>query len=47
MHLKSKKKIALVTGSSRGIGFAIAKSLDKKGIKVFLNSSKKVSIKLL
>ena len=47
MLLKSKKKIALVTGSSRGIGFAIAKSLDKKGIKVFLNSRKKISRKLL
>lgn len=47
MFLKSKKKIALVTGSSRGIGFAIAKSLDKKGIRVFLNSRSKISRKLL
>ena len=37
MELKIKNKIALVTGSTAGIGFAIAKALAKKGAKVFVN----------
>ena len=36
--ITKQKKIALVTGSSKGIGLSIAKLLDKKGIKVILNS---------
>ena len=38
----SEKKVALVTGSSRGIGLSIAKELDKSGIKVLINSRKKI-----
>ncbi len=37
MDLKIKGKIALVTGSTAGIGFAIAKALANEGAKVFVN----------
>lgn len=37
MDLGLKDKIALVTGSSRGIGFAIAKKLQEEGCAVILN----------
>jgi NAD(P)-dependent dehydrogenase (short-subunit alcohol dehydrogenase family) len=37
MELKIKDKIALVTGSTAGIGFAIAKALANEGSKVFVN----------
>jgi NAD(P)-dependent dehydrogenase (short-subunit alcohol dehydrogenase family) len=37
MELKIKDKIALVTGSTAGIGFAIAKALANEGAKVFVN----------
>ncbi len=35
-----KDKVAVVTGSSRGIGFSIAKSLSKAGAKVVISSRK-------
>ena len=35
---KIKKKIALITGSSKGIGLSIAKELDRSGVKVLTNS---------
>ncbi len=38
----NKNKTALVTGSSKGIGLSIAKLLDSQGIKVLLNSRKKI-----
>jgi NAD(P)-dependent dehydrogenase (short-subunit alcohol dehydrogenase family) len=37
MELKIKNKIALVTGSTAGIGFAIAKALANEGANVFIN----------
>src|ERR1700744_2527503 len=37
MDLKIKNKIALVTGSTAGIGYAIAKALANEGAKVFVN----------
>src|SRR5260370_3766504 len=37
MKHKIKNKIALVTGSTAGIGFAIAKALANEGVKVFIN----------
>jgi NAD(P)-dependent dehydrogenase (short-subunit alcohol dehydrogenase family) len=37
MDLKLKNKIALITGSTAGIGFAIAKSLAHEGAHVFVN----------
>jgi NAD(P)-dependent dehydrogenase (short-subunit alcohol dehydrogenase family) len=37
MHLKLEDKLALVTGSSAGIGFAIAKALAAEGARVIVN----------
>ena len=37
MDLQLKNKTALVTGSTEGIGFAIAKGLLKEGAKVYIN----------
>lgn len=37
MDLQLKDKTALVTGSTEGIGYAIAKGLLKEGTKVFIN----------
>ncbi len=39
-----KNKIALVTGSSRGIGFAVARCLVKQGIKVLTPSRKELNL---
>jgi 3-oxoacyl-[acyl-carrier protein] reductase len=38
MDLKINRKIALVTGASQGIGFAIAKGLAAEGVRVFMNA---------
>ena len=38
---KLKGKVAIVTGSSQGIGKAIAAELAQKGIKVMLNGRNK------
>ena len=38
--IKSKKGTVLVTGSSRGIGKAIAEAFGKKGYAVVLNGNK-------
>lgn len=37
MDLKIKDKIALVSGSTAGIGYAIAKALAHEGVKVYVN----------
>lgn len=38
MDLQIRDKLALVTASSEGIGFAIAKSLAQEGARVIINS---------
>jgi 3-oxoacyl-[acyl-carrier protein] reductase len=45
MDLKLTKKIALVTGSSSGIGFGIAKKLCNEGCYVILNGRHEKSLK--
>src|SRR4051794_26377750 len=37
MHLQLENKLALVTGSTAGIGFAIAKALASEGARVIIN----------
>lgn len=44
MDLQLKGKKAIVTGSTQGIGFAIAKSLAKEGAKVFVNGRSDESV---
>lgn len=44
MNLNLKNKKALITGSSRGIGYAIAKKLSLEGCKVALNSRNKIEL---
>jgi 3-oxoacyl-[acyl-carrier protein] reductase len=44
MDLHLKDKCALVTGSSRGLGFATALALAKEGCKVAVNSSDEANI---
>jgi NAD(P)-dependent dehydrogenase (short-subunit alcohol dehydrogenase family) len=44
MDLQLKKKIALVTGSTAGIGNAIAASLAREGASVIVNGRKKESV---
>ena len=40
MDLGYKDKVALVTGSSKGIGYAIAQKLKQEGCKVIINGTK-------
>jgi len=44
MDLGLKGKIALVTGASRGLGFATAEVLAKEGVKLAINSRVEISI---
>ena len=47
MDLKLKDKRALVTGSSRGLGYATALALAKEGCKVAINGRDEVKIKAI
>ncbi|CRX38460.1 SDR family NAD(P)-dependent oxidoreductase [Estrella lausannensis] len=44
MQLDLENKIALVTGSTKGIGFAIAEQLAKEGAKVIVNGRKEEAV---
>ena len=44
MDLNLKNKKALITGSSRGIGYSIAKKLSEEGCEIALNSRNKRSL---
>src|ERR1700754_888739 len=44
MDLKLNGKTALVTGSTAGIGYAIAKSLANEGVKLYINGRDKSKI---
>jgi len=46
MDLNLKNKKALITGSSRGIGYSIAKKLSEEGCKIGLNSRNKESLNI-
>lgn len=45
MNLGLKNKVALITGSSKGLGFATAKQLAKEGAKVIISSSNEDNVK--
>ena len=44
MELRLDGKTALVTGASKGIGFAIAKAMAESGAKVMLSSRKQETV---
>src|SRR5512135_2365296 len=44
MDLKLKNRLALVSGSTKGIGFAIAKALAGEGASVIVNGRKEPSV---
>ncbi|HVU07345.1 MAG TPA: SDR family oxidoreductase [Verrucomicrobiae bacterium] len=44
MNLQLENKLALVTGSTKGIGFAIATSLAREGAKVIINGRSEKSV---
>ena len=44
MHLQLDHRLALVTASSKGIGFAIARSLAREGARVILNGRTDASV---
>ncbi len=45
MNLQLENKLALVTGSTKGIGFAIATSLAREGARVIVNGRAEKSVK--
>src|SRR5947208_15611935 len=45
MNLKLENKTALITGSTRGIGFAIARLLAEEGGNVIVNGRTEASVK--
>jgi len=45
MNLQIENKTALITGSTKGIGFAIARLLAEEGANVFLNGRSEASVK--
>ena len=46
MNLQVEIKLALVTGSTAGIGFAIAKALAAEGVRVTVNGRNEASLPL-
>ena len=44
MNLQLENKLALVSGSTKGIGFAIATSLAREGARVIVNGRSEKSV---
>ena len=40
MHMENKDKVAIITGSSAGLGASVAIGLAQKGVNVVINYSK-------
>jgi NAD(P)-dependent dehydrogenase (short-subunit alcohol dehydrogenase family) len=45
MNLQLENKLALVTGSTAGIGFAIAKALAAEGARIIVNGRTEARVK--
>jgi NAD(P)-dependent dehydrogenase (short-subunit alcohol dehydrogenase family) len=46
MDLKLTKKLALITGSTAGIGYAIAEALAREGARVIVNGRSQTSVEI-
>ena len=47
MHMENKDKVAIITGSSAGLGASVAIGLAKKGVNIVINYSKSKELHML